>query len=312
MKTRATQEIEHMKLAFSSIACPTWSLVTMVEKAKEYGYSGIELRGLEGQMYLPLAPQLSSNPGKVADLMNDTGVKLVCLSTSAAFHHREKQDQSKSSKEVRDYVELAEALRCPYVRVFGSEIQRMKFSLLGYERRETTLARIAEGLRPLADYAAQRGVTLLIENTGDFVDSVSMWFIVDAVNSPGLRCCWNPLNAMAKRERPTTSIPRISARIGLVHVCDGKFEGGGFTGYALPGQGDAEIARMVQLLKGIGYDGYLCLDWPKLWQPTLAEPDQALQATAAALQPMIDEQPLTLSAYKNDKFAPKMKAEAAG
>jgi len=300
-----------MKLAFSSIACPTWSLVTMVEKAKEYGYAGIELRGLEGQMYLPLAPQLASNPGKVADLMDDTGVSLVCLSTSAAFHHRDKQTQAKSSKEVRDYIELAQDLRCPYVRVFGSEIQKMSFSLLGYERRETTLARIVEGLKPLADYAAQRGVTLLIENNGDFVDSVSMWFIVDAVASPGLRCCWNPLNALAKRERPTVSIPRLSARIGMVRLCDGNFENGGFSGYALPGEGNVEMARLVQLLKGVGYQGYLCLDWPKLWQPTLAEADQVLRATTAFIQPMIDEQPVALSAYKNDKFAPKLKAEAA-
>ncbi len=301
-----------MKLAFSSIACPTWSLVTMVEKAKEYGYTGIELRGLEGQMYLPLAPQLASNPGKVADLMDATGVGLICLSTSAAFHHRDKETQAKSSKEVRDYIELAEALRCPYVRVFGSEIQKMSFSLLGYERRETTLARIVEGLKPLADYAAQRGVTLLIENNGDFVDSVSMWFIVDAVGSPGMRCCWNPLNALAKRERPTVSIPRLSARIGMVHICDGHFENGGFTGYALPGEGNVELARLVQLLKGVGYQGYLCLDWPKLWQPSLADPDQVLKAATALIQPMIDEQPVALSAYKNDKFAPKMKAQAAG
>ncbi|MCB9854468.1 MAG: sugar phosphate isomerase/epimerase [Phycisphaerales bacterium] len=294
-----------MKLAFSSVACPNWNLATMVEKAKEYGYEGIELRGLEGQMHLPLAPQIASNPGKVADLMDATGVSLICLSTSAAFHYQDREQVAKNQAEVRQYIELAGKLRCPFVRVFGSEIPRMKFSLLGFERRETTMHRIAEALRELAVFAARHKVTLLIENNGDFTDSVSMWYIVDAVDSPGLRCCWNPFNAMTRGERPTRSIPRLGARIGLIHLTDGKFNDGTFDGFALPGDGNLELHRFVQLLKGIAYRGYICLDWPKLWEPGLAEPDVALSKTAAVLKPMIAEEPVALSAYKGDKFLPK-------
>jgi sugar phosphate isomerase/epimerase len=299
-----------MKLAFSSVACPNWNLAQMVEKAKEYGYAGIELRGLEGQMHLPLAPQIASNPGKVADLMDATGVNLICLSTSAAFHYQDRDVVAKNQAEVRQYIELAGKLRCPFVRVFGSEIPRMKFTLLGFERRETTMHRIAGALKELADYAARHKVTILIENSGDFADSVAMWYIVDAVDSPGLRCCWNPFNAMTRGERPTRSVPRLGARINLVHLTDGKFANGGFEGFALPGQGDLELPRIVQLLKGIGYKGYLCLDWPKLWEPALAEPDIALAKTAAVLQPMLDEEPIVLSAYKGDKFLPNFVGQA--
>lgn len=300
-----------MKLAFSSVACPNWNLATMVEKAKEFGYSGIELRGLEGQMHLPLAPQIASNPGKIADLMDNTGVNLICLSTSAAFHYQDRQVVARNQAEVRQYIELAGKLRCPYVRVFGSEVPRMKFSLLGFERRETTMHRIAEALRELADYAARHKVTILIENSGDFTDSVSMWYIVDAVGSPGLRCCWNPFNAMTHGERPTRSIPRLGARIGLIHLTDGKFTDGNFEGFALPGEGNLELYRLIQLLKGIAYQGYLCLDWPKLWEPGLAEPDVALSKTAAVIQPMLAEEPVTLSAYKGDKFGPKFAGQPA-
>ncbi|MCA9257523.1 MAG: sugar phosphate isomerase/epimerase, partial [Phycisphaerales bacterium] len=180
---------------------------------------------------------------------------------------------------------------------------------LGFERRETTLHRIAEALRELADYAARHKVTILIENNGDFTDSVSMWYIVDAVDSPGLRCCWNPFNALTRGERPTRSVPRLGARVGLIHLTDGKFNNGVFEGYALPGDGALELYRFIQLLKGIAYKGYICLDWPKLWEPGLAEPDIALAKTAATLQPMIAESPVALSAYKGDKHLPKF-AEA--
>ncbi|MCG8406057.1 MAG: sugar phosphate isomerase/epimerase [Phycisphaerales bacterium] len=301
-----------MKLAFSSVGCPAWDLATMVEKAKEYGYQGIELRGLEGQMHLPLAPQLASNPAKIAMLMRETGVEIVCLSTSAAFHMRDGKEVAKNQSDVREYIELAGKLECPYVRVFGAEIPKLRFKLLGYERRETVLARIATSLRELASYAAAHRVTILIENSGDFQDSAAMWYLVEAADSPAVKCCWNPLNAATRNERPTISIPRLGLKIGMVHLSDGKFGGsGGFDGHVAPGQGAVEIPRLVQLLKGIGYRGYLCFDWPKLWDASLADPDKVFPATASYLQPMIDEKPIPLTAYKTDKFAPKFDDEAA-
>ncbi len=295
-----------MKLAFSSVGCPSWELATMVEKAKDYGYQGIELRGLAGQLHLPVAPQLASNPAKIARLMRETGVELLCLSTSACFHMRDPKEVAENQAEVREYVELAGKLESPIVRVFGAEIPRMKLKILGYERRETALARIAQALRELAAHAAAHRVTILIENSGDFVDSAAMWYLVDSVDSPAVKCCWNPLNAQTRNERPTISIPRLGVKIGLVHVSDGNFsEGGAFGGHALPGQGNVEIPRLVQLLKGIGYQGYLCFDWPKLWNASLADPDQAFSAAAAYLQPLLDEKTIPMTAYKTDKFAPK-------
>ncbi|MFQ5412687.1 MAG: sugar phosphate isomerase/epimerase family protein [Phycisphaerae bacterium] len=295
-----------MKLAFSSVGCPGWDLATMVEKAREYGYEGIELRGLQGQMHLPLAPQLASNPAKVARLLRETGVELICLATSAAFHMPDPKQVADNRAQVRETVELAGALECPFVRVFGAELPRLKLKLLGYERRETVLARIAEALRELAAHAAGHGVTILIENSGDFTDSTAMWYLVDAANSPAVKCCWNPLNARSRNERPTVSIPRLGAKIGLVRVGDAKFtEHGEFEGHALPGEGNLELPRLVQLLKGMGYGGYLCLDWPKLWDASLADPDRAFPAAAAYLRPLLDEQPIVLTAYKGDKFAPK-------
>jgi sugar phosphate isomerase/epimerase len=292
-----------MKLAFSSVGCPGWDLATMVERAKEYGYQGIELRGLQGQMNLPLAPELAANPAKIARLMRDTGVEIVCLATSAAFHMREPREVAENQGQVREYIDLAEKLECPFVRVFGSEIPKAKF--FGYENRETVMGRIATALRELSTYAEAHHVTVLVENNGDFTDSAAMWYLVDAVDSPAVRCCWNQMAARTRIERPTTSIPRLGARIGLVHISDAKFEGAGFDGYVLPGQGHCEIAKQVQLLKGIGYRGHLVFDWPKLWNPSLADPEKAFPAAAKFLQGLLDEKPQVLTAYKGDKYAPR-------
>lgn len=297
-----------MKLAFSSVGCPGWDLVTMVEKAREYGYEGIELRGLNGQMHLPLAPELASNPAKIAKLMRDAGVQIVCLSTGAAFHMRDAREVAKNELDVREYIELAGKLECPFVRVFGSEIPRF---LLGYEKRETALTRIGESLRRLAPFAAAHRVTILIENSGDFTDSQAMWYLVDTADSPAVRCCWSPLAARLRNERPTTAIPRLGARIGMIHLTDAKFDGPAFDGYVPLGQGSIELPRMVQLLKGIGYRGYLSLDWPKLWNPSLADPDKVFGAAATYLKKLLDEKPVPLTAYKGDKYAPRQGHEFA-
>jgi sugar phosphate isomerase/epimerase len=275
----------------------------MVEKAKELGYEGIELRGLQGQMYLPVAPELASNPAKIARLMQDTGVQIICLATGNAFHMRDPKEVARNKVEVREYIELAGKLECPFVRVFGAEIPKAR--LLGYEKREAVLGRIGDALRDLSDHAAAHRVTLLIENSGDFTDSVAMWYLVDAADSPAVRCCWNPFNARIRGERPTTSIPRLGARIGLVKVTDAKFDGLAFDGYVTPGQGQVEIARMVQLLKGIGYRGYLVFEWPKLWNTSLADGDKVLGPAAKYLKQLLDEKPVALTAYKGDKYAPR-------
>lgn len=298
-----------MKLAFSSVGCPSWDLVTMVEKAREYGYQGLELRCLNGQMYLPVAPELAANPGKIARLVRDAGVEIICLATGNAFHMRDPKEVATNIQQVREYVELAGKLECPFVRVFGAEIPKAAF--FGYEKRESVLGRIAESIRGLADFAAMHRVTLLVENSGDFTDSVAMWYLVDAADSPAVKCCWNPFAGRIRGERPTTSIPRLGGRIGMVHVTDAKFNGMAFEGYMPPGQGDCEIARMVQLLRGTGYRGYLTVDWPKLWNTALADGDKIFPAAASYLRGLLDEKPAVMSAYKGDKFAPRQGFEAA-
>src|SRR4051812_2286627 len=39
-----------MKLAFTTLACPGWSLEQAVAAARQYGYEGIELRLLDGEL----------------------------------------------------------------------------------------------------------------------------------------------------------------------------------------------------------------------------------------------------------------------
>lgn len=290
-----------MKIGFSSLACPTWDLATMVQRAAELGYDGLELRNLRGELHLPLARELAANPAEVRKQFSDQKVELVCLGSSVTLDARKTSVMARSKAVLTEYVELAGKLGCPFVRLFAGEVQR-------WDHRRAALARIAEALISMAPVAARNDVTLLVENGGDFPESTDLWFLVDAVAHPNVRACWNQCTALTARERPTNSIPRLGYRIGMVHVNDAVFdEQGLLQEYRLPGEGHGEIPRMVELLRGIAFQGYLMFEWPRLWIESLAAPETALPAAAKYLRARLAEKQPVLSAYKGDKNAPRFR-----
>ncbi|MFQ5461354.1 MAG: sugar phosphate isomerase/epimerase family protein [Phycisphaerae bacterium] len=296
-----------MRIGFSSQAAPMWDLPTLITNAASHGYDGIELRGLAGQLDLPMLPQLSAHPEQVKALCTEHKVELVCLSSSVALDSTDRKTLARQIGELTDYVELADALGCPFVKIFAGEVQER-------DNLRAAQARIAQALIEVAPIASRRGVTILVENGNDLADSAAMWFLVDAAESPAIQVCWNQCHALTVGERPTTSIPRLGTKIGMVHVCDADFDDCGLLiGYKALGEGNAEVARQVELLKGLAYRGYLMFDWPRLWDASLPHPDAVLPEAARFLREQIDTKQNILSAYKGDKRPTKFcRSVAAG
>ncbi|NOT02931.1 MAG: sugar phosphate isomerase/epimerase [Phycisphaerales bacterium] len=293
-----------MKIGFSSLVCPAWDLATILEKASEYGFEGVELRGLQGELYLPRVPAVAGNPAVTRQRFSAAGIELVCLGSSVTLSARKPAVLAKARIELQEYIDLAASLGCPYVRMFAGEVQ-------AGETQEATLGRVAEELTRMAAYAASKRVAIVVENGGDFADSRALWYLCDCASHPAIRVCWNPCTAMLVNERPTISIPRLGTRIGLAHVCDGRFEGGHMEAYAVPGEGTVELSRMIDLLKGIVYRDYLIFEWPKMWDTSLPGPDAVLPKVKAYLRERVDEKQPILTAYKGDKNPTKMMAVPA-
>jgi hypothetical protein len=77
------------------------------------------------------------------------------------------------------------------------------------------------------------------------------------------------------------------------------------------GEGDAEVARQIELLRGLLYDRYVVFEWPKMWVESLPPPESILPSVAKFLRERIEEQQPILTAYKGDKNAPKLASRAA-
>jgi hypothetical protein len=51
----------------------------------------------------------------------------------------------------------------------------------------------------------------------------------------------------------------------------------------------------------MAFDGYLVVEWPKLWLPALAEPDEVLPTAIGYVRSRLAVEQAVLTAYKGDK-----------
>lgn len=289
-----------MKLAFSNAACPELGLDELIGKAREWGYQGFELRMLDGTLDLSAAPSLKRDPAGLRGRLRDAGLAIAALNSSLSFCVPDPRKLAEHRDRVRGQLELAAALGAESVIVCGDVLPP------GMSRARA-IEQTAGALRELAEFAAARGVLLMLENIGDLALSRDAWMIHDAVRMPSLRVCWNPLNGLILGEPPGVALPRLGKSLSMVRLLDARFgeNDGLMEGFVELGKGGVQIERTLELLKGIAFDGWACVEWPRMWHATLAPAEKVLPAAAKYVGEIAGRKPVELSAYKGDKTLPR-------
>jgi sugar phosphate isomerase/epimerase len=75
-------------------------------------------------------------------------------------------------------------------------------------------------------------------------------------------------------EQPEQTVVELGTWIRHTHLKDSVPDTKGRK-YVLTGTGDVPVERQVMALRKIGYKGYYCFEWEKLWHPDLQEPEVA-------------------------------------
>lgn len=269
-----------IKLAFSTVACPEWTLEEVARKAQEMGYPGVELRTLgAGSTTLASDPALT-DPAKASRIFKDAGIEPVCLSTSIAINHKSESDSRAAAWEALESLRLAASIGCSFVRFFGYEVKPG-------DSRQSAMQSIAHYVGTLLDEAGRLGVQVLLENGGSFNKAKEWWWLFNIVDHPMLGLCWNVANAAADGEPPSVSVPTLNQRIRLAKVKDTLVgEGSGFVPL---GEGTVGIPHFVRRLIGIGYEGYITVEWDRAWLPSLAPADEYLPDAKKRLDDMIKQ-----------------------
>lgn len=255
-----------MRLSFSTLSCPDWSWEKVLDEAQRLGYAGIEVRGADGEMFLPRAKpfQPETIDQTMADLKRRSLV-ITDLGSSVNFHDPATWDSC--LQEGKDYIDLAAKLGVPYVRVFGDKVPDRS-------KADETIALIVKGYRELCAYIGKRDVMILQETHGDFPDIDLIRPVFEGVAHPKLGMLWDIEHVFKRYGKDASAFVRWAAPyIRHVHVKDTKTQPDGSFKLCMIGEGDVPIAADVVLLRDIGYNGFLSLEWEKKWVPHLEEPE---------------------------------------
>ena len=256
-----------MKLAFSTLGCPDWSLKHAAEQARELGFQAIEIRGVKNCLRADTIEELRpENRSDALRRARECGIVFCSLDSSASFHEADKRKEN--TEEAISTVKLASACGIPYVRVFGNNL------VSGCENRE--IADIAAQIRELCEEARAFHVDILLEVHGDFNNSDRILKTAAGVNSDHFGIVWD---IMHSREDPVRFWERTRHLIRHVHVkdCVG-------TTLCNTGEGALPITQIVRMLEKDGYNGYYSLEWEKRWHPELRAPEEEFPSFVSVMK----------------------------
>ena len=271
-----------LPIGFSTLGCPKWTLAQIVDFAASHDFAGIELRGILDKMDLTQVPELTTGLSGTEDLFEKRQLLVTCLGSSAEMHHADPVKRAAQLDEGRRFIDLAQKLGTPYVRVFGNVFVKE-------EPRETTLARIAAGMRELGDYARNRNVTVIIESHGDFTDSPTLLDLMKRTDSPNVAILWDAHHTFVSgKEQPEDTVRQLGKYIRHTHLKD-SVPAGNDRRYVLTGTGEVPVKRQIAALSKIGYQGFYNFEWEKRWHPEIEEPEVAFAQYATVVSGYLRE-----------------------
>ena len=103
-----------MKISFSTLACPNFSWTDIYSMAKDFGFDGIEIRGLGSDIFSVKAqPFTESQLPKTVEKLQSLGREIPCLSSGACLKFSDSFDDA--FNEVTQYAQLAQKINTPII-----------------------------------------------------------------------------------------------------------------------------------------------------------------------------------------------------
>jgi sugar phosphate isomerase/epimerase len=266
-----------MRLAFSTLGCPGWTIEQVGEGARRSGYEGVELRLLDGEIIPADLPT-----GRRAEIKRAlSGLAIPCLGTSCRFAYPDPEERARNRAEAERYLALAGDLGCPMIRVFGGNLAPGQLLTEG-------IANIAESLNQLAPAAERAGVAVVLETHDAMSAGQAVHDVLASVPSRAVAALWDSHHPYRMGETVEQTWELIGPRTRHVHVKDARRQGDGWQLLPL-GDGEVPVRAMLATLHRHGWDGWVSLEWEKKWHPELADPEQAFPQHADLLRQYLRE-----------------------
>jgi sugar phosphate isomerase/epimerase len=266
-------------LAFSTLACPGWSLEQAAEHAAEQGYAALELRLLDGALIPADIP--AEGRRRIRDVAAQHGLTVVGVGASTRFALADKAERSAQAAELVRYLELASEIGAPMVRTYGGTIP-------AGAAEDEAIGWVVGGLEEALPHAERLGVSVALETHDSFSLGAMAARALDRLPHERLVAIWDVLHPLRYGEAPEETWRLLGPRVAHVHIKDGRPNPAAARPedweLTLLGEGAVPVPAMLALLRDGGYNGLLSVEWEKHWHAELAEPEVALPQHARQLR----------------------------
>ncbi|HVC35260.1 MAG TPA: sugar phosphate isomerase/epimerase family protein [Chloroflexota bacterium] len=264
-----------MKFGMSTLACPSWTLEQVAAAAREYGYDGVELRLLDGEVITPAL--VRANRDRLRRLFGEGKPDLVALGSSVRVSVARPEERAAQERDLPELIELARELGVPMVRVFGGRFP-------DGDDEATAVRRAAASLQQYASTAQRAGITLALETHDDFSRSTVVAAALSQVPSSAVGALWDTHHPYRMGENVAEVWANLASRLVHVHIKDARRRADGGWDLVLLGDGEVPCREITRALALRGYHGYVVAEWEKKWHPEILEPDVALPQHLAKLK----------------------------
>jgi sugar phosphate isomerase/epimerase len=234
-----------MKIGFMSSVCPKQTLPALIATAQSYGYEGLEFRVAWEHAH---GIELDATEAQLAEArrqLADGGIAVSCLATSVRFNATDRSDHLPQREALQQYVVLASQIGAPFIRTFSDSLPEND-----PEARDRVLHLAAESYAAVDAWAVAHGVTVLVET---HTNMKGEWArrILDEAGAQSLQVLWHTGHHLQRGQSVDEAYGYIQGAVRHVHFT-APTEGNHVT--------DRDNQRMVDLLMGDGFDGFMSLE----------------------------------------------------
>lgn len=267
-------------LAFSTLACPQWSIEQAIQAASDYGYDALEWRLADGELITAtLSEQIRD---RLVAATRARHLPVITLDTSCRLLYNDEPQRLATLDEATAMLQLAHDLGAPAIRVFGGDPAP-------HVTMAASMAAAAAMLGAIAERARSFGVRVLVETHDALWSHTSNTrTLLDTANMSNTGIIWDVYHTCRAGESPAGAAQILGATIASVHIKDGRQTADGWQ-LCLPGEGDIPLGQIFRALHAQNYQGPFCFEWEKLWHPELAAPEVALPMGVRLIRKLIGQ-----------------------
>lgn len=216
------------------------SVEEIIQMLETTGLEGVELRTTHAHGVEPSID--AAERSRVRGLFENSRIKLVAFGSTCDFHHVEAADRAAQVQIGKQFVDLARDTGAIGVKVRPNNLPE------GVPK-EVTVGRIAESLKELGCYAADRGIEIWLEVHGKgTMEPGIIHDIIQAADQPQVSVCWNCNGADIIDGSIKANFDLLKPWIRHCHIHDLTE--------------DYPYRELFGLLRGMNYQGYTLIEVP--------------------------------------------------